>query len=182
MTFVKRAPVAATAGAQIVWGPGCYPTPARTAYLERATSTTLRIKAPKAHTAPRAMHASTKVISVPFDRRSNRQATMARGAAASNYASRKNRCNRRYLICKISILRQHTADAPSWNEGPSQSAAGSLRIGTAWGRAARRSTHRSPLPAPAACAGRAWDGRPSGGGRGVFFVQLLLTRPYFPFS
>jgi hypothetical protein len=75
-------------------------------YLERDTSTTLRIKAAKANIAPRAMHASTKVISISFVRRTNRQAIMARGAAASKYARRKNRRNRRYLICKISIFRQ----------------------------------------------------------------------------
>src|SRR5687768_5129021 len=62
---------------------------------------------------------------------------------------------------------------------PSRSAAESPRNAKAWGRVDGRSMRRSPPPAPAACAGRAWDGRPSGGGRAVFFVQLLLTRPIF---
>lgn len=93
------------AGAQFVWGPGVSPTPAGAAYLERDTSTTLRIKAPKAHTAPRATQASTKVIEISFVRRTNRQATLARGAAAPDYARPENRRNRRYLICKISIFR-----------------------------------------------------------------------------
>ena len=55
----------AVAGAQSFGGrTAIRPPPGRIAYSERATSTTLRIKAANAHIAPRAMHASAKVIGI----------------------------------------------------------------------------------------------------------------------
>lgn len=66
----RRAPVIAVAGAQSFGGRvAARPPPGCTPYLERDTSTTLRIKAAKAHIAPTATHISANVIRRPPSRR-----------------------------------------------------------------------------------------------------------------
>ncbi len=103
---VKRAPVAATAGAQSFGSRaatrplhGCIP------YLERDTSTTLSIKAAKAHIAPKATHASARLIDrSPLP--DGHTVRPGRPAAPSRRRMRaqENRFNANGLIFEISIL------------------------------------------------------------------------------
>lgn len=67
---------------------------------------------------------------IPFVRRTNRQAVVARGAATSDYAKEKNRCNRRYLICEISICRPQCLAGlePLLDQPPDRFRTGGLRV------------------------------------------------------
>jgi len=74
---------------------------------------------------------------------------MAHGAAAPDYARQKNRCNRRYLICKISI-RGSSQPSPSSPTSPGSSVAAktassaSARTPTAWPRRWPDLSHAKP--------------------------------------